>query len=241
MTRPLRILPVALIVAVALTFMVPPSQPWAKPPSPPTPFAATQIRFEKNASGNDLGIQVFLDGEPWRRVEIFGPDGRRIFEVEGRGSLRGLGLTELFFESNEPSLDEVPLEDLLALFPAGTYTFVGKTVDGARLTGTARLTHDIPDGPVIVAPTAGAVVDRNNAVISWRAVTTPAGIEIAGYQVIVLGGEPSREFNVRVLATTTSVTVSREFLEPGTAYTFEVLAIEASGNQTITEGSFRTP
>jgi hypothetical protein len=238
MTRPWRILLTALVATLMIAIL--PAQPWAKQPSPPTPFATNQIRFEKNASGNDLGIQVFLDAEPWRRVEIFGPDGRRIFEVEGRGSLRRLGLTELFFESNEPSLDEVPLEDLLALFPAGTYTFVGRTVDGERLTGTATLTHDIPDGPVITAPAAGAVVDRNNAVISWRAVTTPAGIEIAGYQVIVLGGEPSREFNVRVLATTTSVTVSREFLEPGTEYTFEVLAIEASGNQTITEGAFRT-
>jgi Fibronectin type III domain len=240
MTRLLRILPAALIVAVALTFVIPPPQPWAKQPSPSTPFAATQIRFEKNGTANDLGIQVFLDAEPWQRVEVFGPDGRRIFEVQGRGSLRKFGLTELFFESNEPSLDEVPLEDLLVLFPAGTYTFVGKTVDGARLTGTTTLTHDIPDEPVVTAPAAGGVVDRNNAVISWRAVTTPTGIEIAGYQVIVLGGEPSREFNVRVLATTTSVTVSREFLEPGTEYTFEVLAIEASGNQTITEGSFRT-
>ena len=35
--------------------------------------------------------------------------------------------------------------------------------------------------------------------------------------------------------------VPPEFLEPGTAYTFEVLAIEAGGNQTITAGSFVTP
>jgi hypothetical protein len=33
-----------------------------------------------------------------------------------------------------------------------------------------------------------------------------------------------------------SVTVRPEFLEPGAEYKFEVLAIEAGGNQTITEG-----
>jgi hypothetical protein len=32
------------------------------------------------------------------------------------------------------------------------------------------------------------------------------------------------------------VTVPPEFLEVGTVYKFEVLAIEAGGNQTITEG-----
>jgi hypothetical protein len=34
--------------------------------------------------------------------------------------------------------------------------------------------------------------------------------------------------------------VPEEFLEDGTEYKFEVLAIEASGNQTITEGAFET-
>jgi hypothetical protein len=36
------------------------------------------------------------------------------------------------------------------------------------------------------------------------------------------------------------VTVPNELLEPGTEYTFEVLAIEEGGNQTITEGCFVT-
>jgi hypothetical protein len=36
------------------------------------------------------------------------------------------------------------------------------------------------------------------------------------------------------------VTVPAEVLEPGTDYLFEVLAIANGGNQTITEGCFRT-
>lgn len=45
---------------------------------------------------------------------------------------------------------------------------------------------------------------------------------------------------MNVPAATTRVKVPPEFLEAGTDYIFEVLAIEAGGNQTITEGSFRT-
>ncbi len=36
------------------------------------------------------------------------------------------------------------------------------------------------------------------------------------------------------------MTVPPEFMDPGTEYKYEVLAIEASGNQTITEREFET-
>ena len=38
----------------------------------------------------------------------------------------------------------------------------------------------------------------------------------------------------------TRVTVPGEFIQAKREYKFEVLAIEKSGNQTITEGSFKT-
>jgi hypothetical protein len=40
--------------------------------------------------------------------------------------------------------------------------------------------------------------------------------------------------------TSTSLTVPADFLEPGTEYMVEVLAIERSGNQTIAISSFET-
>jgi hypothetical protein len=43
-----------------------------------------------------------------------------------------------------------------------------------------------------------------------------------------------------VPASVTSVTVPSEFLEEDTEYTFEVLALEEGGNQTISESSFVT-
>ena len=45
---------------------------------------------------------------------------------------------------------------------------------------------------------------------------------------------------VTVPADTTMVTLPEEFLVEGTEFKFEILAIEESGNQTITEGCFET-
>lgn len=206
------------------------------------PFAKATIIFEFNFTAQDLGIQVSLDGEPWREIKIVDPKGRIILEVEAEGRLKNFGLTELFAESDEPNFADMSKEEILALFPAGKYKFYGTTVEGDRLVGTATLTHNIPDGPEIVSPLAGAVVDPNNTVIRWNPVTTPLGINIVGYQVIVERTDLPRAFDIKLPSTAMSVTVPAEFLEPGTEYKFEVLAIEAGGNQTIAEGGpFNTP
>ena len=85
-------------------------------------------------------------------------------------------------------------------------------------------------------------MDPTNTVINWNAVTTPPGTNIVGYQVIVERADALRIFDIKLPGTATSVTVPPEFFEPGTQYKFEVLAIEAGGNQTITEGApFQTP
>lgn len=204
------------------------------------PFSEARIIIEFNATDQDVGIQIFLDAEGWEEVEVFGPNGAMIFDVSAEGSVGELGVTELFFESEEPSLDDLPLAEFLALFPAGEYRFMGKTVEGDRLTGTATLTHAIPDGPVLVSPEENAVVDRNRTVVRWNPVADPPGSRIVQYEVIVEREDPLRTFSAKVPATVTSVTVPPEFLEPGTEYKFEVLAVEQGGNQTIRERSFRT-
>ena len=230
------ILSVGAAVVVALIFTAATSKLWAQ-----IRFDDAKIILEVNSTDGDAGIQVFLDGEAWDKLMIVGPDRRKIFQVMGKGSLGKLGLTELFFESEEPSFDEVPLEEVLEMFPAGEYQFFGKTVEKEKLVGTATLTHDIPAGPIIVSPREGEVVNPDNTVIVWMPVTRPRGIQIVGYQVIVEREEPTLVvFSVDLPATATSVTVPPEFLESGAEYDFEVLAIEASGNQTITESFFET-
>ena len=200
-------------------------------------FSIARIYIEYNASGNDLGYHVSLDGEDWKTLKIVNPNARTIFDVVGKAAYRDLGMTELFFEGAEPNLDDFPLEDLLALFPEGTYEFSGVTVDGIQLKSTAALTHAVP-----APPTVAAAVNGDSVVISWSSLTSPpAGfparpIVISGYQVL------ADSFQVTLPASATQVTLPVEFVQslaPG-VHPFEVLAIEAGGNQTITEGTYVT-
>jgi hypothetical protein len=232
MRQSIRQLTLFLVAIVALIVVAAAPEAWA------APFPEARIFIEYNATANDLGFHVFLDAEDWKEVEIVSPKGRTIFEVEGKGGFGKLGLTELFFEGAEPSLDEFPLKDLLELFPEGKYTFFGTTVEGKSLMSRATLTHAVPAGPKVSAD-----VDGDSLVISWTAVTgPPAGfpnkpIVIVGYQVIV------GSFQVTVPASVLSVTVAPEFVASlgSGEHQFEVLAIEAGGNQTITEGTFTLP
>lgn len=235
-------------IAATTTFLMAPAR--ADKEEDEIPFSKTKILIEFNASAEDVGIQVLLDGEPWKRLQVFNPAERKILDLVARRSLAQQGLTELFFESSEPSLAEVPLSEFLARFPRGKYEFEGETVEGIEIEGTAVLSHRIPAGPEIVSPVSPndepPLVDPNNLVIEWEpvteAITGSQKLTITGYQVIVEQEEPLRVFSIDLPATATSVMVPPGFLvQPDTLHKFEVLAIEKSGNQTITEGEFVTP
>lgn len=232
-----RSIPVLLVAAVALSPTD--ASPGAAAPLR-VPFKESRIYIEFNQTANDLGYHISLDAEDWQRLQIVDPVGRVVFAVEGFNAYQRLGMTELFFEGAEPNLDEFPLDQLLALFPEGAYTFAGKTVEEEDLVSMSTLSHAVPNGPGGVAAALGA---NGSLVISWNPVTTvPAGfparpISIVGYQVIV------KPFQVTVPATVTSVTVPPEFVRTLAAgeILFEVLAIDVSGNQSITESSFVKP
>ena len=144
----------------------------------------------------------------------------------------------------------MPIETILARFPEGRYAVRGRTFDGERITGAATFTHAIPAGPVISHPQDGDVVAPSNLEVSWSHVTTTITgepIDRTGYQVIVTKVAPDDPsgfslpvFDVHVPPSVTSLAVSNQFLEPGTAYELEVLVLEVSGNQTITSLHFET-
>jgi hypothetical protein len=214
----------------------------------PIPLKAATMIIEYNDSAEDIGVQFFLDSDGWREIEIYDPNGREIFgaETEGRLTRQGGG-TELFLESVEPPLDELPFETFFRQFPEGMYRFHGRDNDGNLLTGRARFTHDIPAGPELIAPVpigdAECAADVALPVtVQWEPVTTSVfgeALETVRYEVIVENDDLN--FDVKFPAETgTQVTVSPELLQPGEEYIFEVLAVEESGNQTITEGCFTT-
>ena len=157
------------------------------------------------------------------------------------------GVTELFFESGEPEFSELSLEELLERFPAGEYRFRGRGLEGERLVGSATLTHDLPDGPNLVYPLEDSgLVDRFNAVVMWELVDPPNGSPIIGYQVLIVQSDtglsalPKISLDVMMPPTATSMTAPAGFLLPNTEYEWEVLAIEAGGNQTLSSSFFTT-
>lgn len=216
---------------------------WSRMRGDEIQYARTQMYIEYNATAGDVGVQVSLDGEPWKQLRVFRPDGRLIMEIKGRRSLALQGFTELFFESSEPPLTQIPLPEFFARFPAGEYEFEGITLDDEEIEGTAVFTHAIPEEPTVISPKDGSVEDPDDTVVRWVPVMDPPGSDIVAYQVTVtqiLAVLPKRVFSVHVPANVLSVTVPPEFLQDGAEYELEVLAIEAGGNQTIHYREFST-
>ena len=217
------------------------------------PLKEAKLNIEHNATDSDTGFQGFIDSEGWKRLDVRGPGGF-VLTLEGRGKLGELGLTELFFESVEPANADVPIEEILKRLPEGDYTFEGEAMENGEsagnTSGIALLTHDIPEGPALLSPGEGAVVPAGDLEVAWSPVTqtiTGEDVQIIAYQLIIEKDEESPPHMIGKLglsmylpSTVTTITVPGGFLEPGTAYKWEVLAIEESGNQTLSTGEFAT-
>jgi hypothetical protein len=224
----MRALPSFLVAAVVAA-----SAPEALAKDEVIPFDEAQLFIEFNSTDNDAGIQVFLDGEDWELLRIRSPHGQKILQILATGGLEELGLTELRFESAEPS-PFLPEREILALFPEGDYEFEARTLEGDVLVSTATLSHALPAAPSISSP-CDQEVDPDSAVITWGSIA-----EVVGYEVIVENEDLGVSLTAVLPASKTSLQVSPDFLEPATEYKVEVLAIGANGNKTITECLFET-
>ena len=181
-----------------------------------------------------------------------------MLEVGPQGQLRDLTMAGIFFESREPPASEFSFADLEAAFPEGEYTVRAESFDGSMLVGSATFTHDVPAAPTISAPaiaegprgTKKDPVPLEDLVVRWdqvRATVDGGPVTITGYEVIITkevqddpNGFSRPIYDVHVTPTVNALSVPAEFLEPGTVYELEVLALEESGNQTISVGFFRT-
>ena len=253
----LSLLSAALLVGAAVYagagFAVEPSSRVAASSAAAVPLKDAKLNIEHNATDEDTGFQGFVDSEGWRRLDVRGPDGR-VARFEARGTFASLGLTELFFESVEPENADVPIGKMLAKLPEGRYRIAGPAQENGkrlgRTAGKAWLTHDIPEGPRLVSPAEGATVPIRGVVADWEPVSetiTGKPVRIIAYQLIVEKDvEPHPHMigkfglSMYLPPSVTSVDVPDGLLEPGTAYNWEVLAIERSGNQTLSSGSFKT-
>ena len=90
---------------------------------------------------------------------IKAPGARENLRVSTHGSMRRHGLTEVFFESDEPRFpDEITLKEFFRRFPAGEWEIEAKTIEGEELEGTVELSHVLaaPPGNVQVSGEAAA-------------------------------------------------------------------------------------
>ncbi|MGI9262749.1 MAG: hypothetical protein ACR2QR_11970 [Woeseiaceae bacterium] len=231
------------------------------------PFAVAEVFFELNNTDGDLGIHALIDGDPWKKLRIEDKRSRTMLDVTVRGRLRRQGLTEIFFESAEPTFDELTPETFFRRFPAGTYEVEGRTKSGKELESETEITHAMPapaaalvngipaamqcddEEPGYDAPTVAGPV-----VISWPPVirTHPdlghprnsEDIAIHNYQVVVEteldgpGGEFASVLSVILPPDVTALEIPAGFLAQNDTFKYEVLARESSYNQTALESCF---
>ncbi len=225
------------------------------------PFSEAQLYFELNHTDGDLGIHGLIDGDAWKSLEIEGPGEQLLMNVWIRGSLRKQGMTEIFFESDEPSFDELSPAAFFKRFPQGTYEIEGITLDDDELEAELRLSH------VMAGPPGGIKVNGKNAAVNcdatlpvvsepvtldWNAVTrshpavgTPnVNVTVLKYEVV---GEIEREGqNPDVLVFSADLprnVTAFEFPESFTALAdgemkFEIVTKLTNGNQTAVESCF---
>jgi hypothetical protein len=192
-----------------------------------TPFDIAEVFFELNTTDNDMGFQLFLDAEGWDRVTLTDPRGNLVTRLFAEGKLAEIGITELRFESAEPSVAAVR-----SRFPAGEYILRGHTVEGATLVSRMRLSHSLLAAPTF-SPRNGQLVDENNTVVRWNA---PGAEQV---EVIIENTDLGHVFDVTVSGTT-QLRVPSQFLRRGKEYTIELLSIAENGNRTIAQSTFRT-
>ncbi len=194
-----------------------------------------------------------------------GPNGRDLLKIKARGRLRRQGLTQLFFESAEPTFDELDPAVFFARFPEGEYEIEGVTLDGEELESTTELTHLMPAPPVARVngkdfdddcENGVTVVGGPPVIIEWDPVIrshpdlgsprNSTDIEIHNYEVIVEADieiAPGEEVFVKTSTILppgeTSYVVPAAFIALTNEWKFEILVREESFNQTALESCFK--
>jgi hypothetical protein len=221
-------------------------------------IATAKLYVEYNATDEDLGVHGAFDDHGWSELCVYDPNGTQVLATKPQGQLQDLTMAGIFFESREPPTDEFTFADLKTNFSEGEYSVRGVTFDGQSLVGVATFSHNIPAPAVITLPALAedeesvgdVVVSPTKLVIEWEDVTeTVEGkpVTITGYEVIITRekyddphGFSRPIYDVHVPGDRNSLAVPVEFLEADTLYELEVLALEESGNQTISVGFFKT-
>jgi len=225
-------------------------------------FEEAQIYLELNDTDGDLGIHGLIDGDAWKRLKIFDPNENVLMSAWIRGRLRQQGMTEFFFESAEPTFDELPPARFFRRFPEGTYEIEGVTLDGEEIEGEAELSHVMaaPPGNIRVngipaaencdaddlpAVSGRVKLDWNAVTMSHPTIGTPGvPVKVLQYEVVAEIEREGKEPEVLVMSTIlprwkTQFAIPREFTRLAEdEMKFEIITKLDNGNQTAVESCF---
>lgn len=218
------------------------------------PWDEAELFFELNNTDGDLGIHANIDGGPWKRLVIEDLNERTILRIKTRGRLRRQGMTQLQWESAEPTFDELSPAEFFQRFPEGVYEIEGRTLDGEELESEVEISH------VMAAPAGNITVNGQMAaascddsplpavslpvMVEWDEVTdshptigTPGvAVEISRYQFFVERDDV--KISVDLDSDTTEFSIPDAFLsEPG-VWKYEIIARTEGGNNTAVETCF---
>ena len=249
-----------LVCAGFICLVVAPPASLAQDDEEETEFDVAEVFFELNNTDGDLGIHALIDGGAWKLLKIHDANDRKLLHVNVRGRMRRQGLTEIFFESAEPTFDELPPAEFFERFPPGTYVVSGVTLDGEELENDVEITHAMPAPPVPTVNGLSADPDCDDesftvvsgpVIIAWNPVTlahpdlgSSGPVTIINYEVVVEAElEIDGEEFVSILSVilppgVTTKTIPDEFLAQAEEFKYEVLAREESWNQTAIESCF---
>lgn len=213
-----------------------------------------ELFFELNNTDGDLGIHANIDGGPWKKLTIEDPDERKILGIKANRALRRQGMTQLEWESAEPTFDELTPTEFFKRFPEGIYEIEGVTLDDEELESEVEISH------VLAAPPGNVTVNGQNAAescdadvlptvslpvtVDWDPVTeshpdigTPGvPVEISRYQFFVERDDV--KLSVDLTSNVTEFPVPDAFLDDGGVWKFEIIARTEDGNNTAIETCF---
>lgn len=220
-------------------------------------FDEARLYFELNNTDGDLGFHGLIDGENWVHLEIDNPLGTELFDLKLDNQLKVQRLTELFFESTEPTFDNLDPTVFFARFPEGQYEIEASLGDGGELSSEATVTHLIPAPPANVTVnglpvSVGCESDiptvNEPVTVAWDPVTqshpalgrTGEPVEIVRYELVIEVEDVDNAEYVQIMqADQTSATIPTLPHASPNLFKVEVLAREENDNQTATEACFR--
>jgi len=215
-------------------------------------FAVADLFVELNDTDEDLGLHAEIDGGTWTSLDIDGPGDIPLLGIVSKGRLRSQGLTQLAFESAEPTFEEFAPEDFFQRFPEGVYDIEAVAQGGGTFKSRVRLSHVLAAPaeatvsglaaaedcdatlPEVVAP---VVIDWDDVTESHPEVGKAGPVTISRYQFFLEQG--AMKLSLDLPPTVTEFEIPASLTAAGGVFKFEIIARTSTGNNTAIESCFQ--